>query len=345
MDDINALADSIFEAVKGYCDSKVEIRIVEALKTFSARLDQLPVARDGLPGENGKDGQNGLDGKDGADGPAGATGNDGEPGPQGPPGKNGQNGIDGKDGADGFAGAAGKDGEPGSQGAPGKDGEKGANGEAGVAGLNGSNGEPGPQGAAGKDGGAGPAGADGTNGQDGKDGIDGAPGADGRDGAKGLDGDNGRDALDLQIASEIDLARRYPRGSYAKHAGGLWRSFETTNQMTGWECVINGVAKAEVSGGDDPRVFTFRLSLSDGQHAEHRARLAAMLYRDVYRAGDEYQHGDTVTFGGSLWHCNVEKSFAKPGDGPDWTLVAKRGRDGRDAQPQFIPTTEPVKLK
>lgn len=53
-----------------------------------------------------------------------------------------------------------------------------------------------------------------------------------------------------------------------------------------------------------------------------------MVYKGIYSEG-EYLPGDTVTHSGSLWHCN-EKTEGKPGTGDDWTLCAKRGRDGKD---------------
>lgn len=56
-----------------------------------------------------------------------------------------------------------------------------------------------------------------------------------------------------------------------------------------------------------------------------------MLYRGVFSAEREYDRGDTVTWAGSLWHCEADKTAEKPGDGSKaWTLAAKRGRDGRD---------------
>lgn len=55
-----------------------------------------------------------------------------------------------------------------------------------------------------------------------------------------------------------------------------------------------------------------------------------MLYRGVFSEGF-YSKGDTVTWGGSLWHCDADKTDSKPGDGSkDWTLCAKKGRDGKD---------------
>lgn len=59
--------------------------------------------------------------------------------------------------------------------------------------------------------------------------------------------------------------------------------------------------------------------------------VATMIYRGVYRDG-VYQKGDTVTFGGSLWHSNKDDNTEKPDTGSGaWTLAAKRGRDGKDA--------------
>lgn len=55
-------------------------------------------------------------------------------------------------------------------------------------------------------------------------------------------------------------------------------------------------------------------------------------YQGVYQSGRTYVEGDTVTYGGSLWHCgNV--TTARPGDGAtSWQLAVKRGQDGRDAR-------------
>lgn len=53
-------------------------------------------------------------------------------------------------------------------------------------------------------------------------------------------------------------------------------------------------------------------------------------YQGVYQAGRSYVEGDTVTYGGSLWHCGTATT-ARPGDGvTGWQLAVKRGQDGRD---------------
>jgi hypothetical protein len=56
----------------------------------------------------------------------------------------------------------------------------------------------------------------------------------------------------------------------------------------------------------------------------------------VYQEHTTYTKGDLVTWAGSTWHCNEETS-TKPGDGSKaWTLMVKRGRDGRDGDAPIV---------
>lgn len=69
-----------------------------------------------------------------------------------------------------------------------------------------------------------------------------------------------------------------------------------------------------------------------------------MLYRGIYTEG-QYEKGDTVTLGGSLWHCNATKTTERPGDGSkDWVLAAKKGRDGKDGVMKPEKSIEPVRV-
>ncbi|WP_436873712.1 phage gp6-like head-tail connector protein [Kosakonia sacchari] len=140
----------------------------------------------------------------------------------------------------------------------------------------------------------------------------------------------GRDALALEILPFIDEAKRYPRGSYATHNGGLWRAYEKTHGMRGWECLVDGVAGVEIERSEH-RSFTLTVNRASGSSETKRFDVPVMLYRGVFKSGDEYLPGDTVTWGGSLWHCD-EPTQDKPGEiaSKGWTLAAKRGRDGRD---------------
>jgi hypothetical protein len=55
-----------------------------------------------------------------------------------------------------------------------------------------------------------------------------------------------------------------------------------------------------------------------------------LQYLGVHVDGKQYERGDLVTWAGSAWHCN-EGTTTKPGEGSKaWTLMVKRGRDGKD---------------
>lgn len=143
------------------------------------------------------------------------------------------------------------------------------------------------------------------------------------------DGEPGRDGAHLEILPAIAQDKSYPRGTYAKHDGGLWRSFECTDGMRGWECIVDGVADVKLEAVE--REFTVTTRRSSGAEEVKTITLPVMLYRGVYKEGQEYLGGDTVTWGGSLWHCD-SNTVDKPGElgSKGWTLAAKRGRDGKD---------------
>ncbi|WNP33586.1 phage gp6-like head-tail connector protein [Enterobacter kobei] len=146
----------------------------------------------------------------------------------------------------------------------------------------------------------------------------------------GRDGEDGRDALALEILPSIDEEKSYPRGSYATHNGGLWRAYEKTHGMRGWECVVDGVAGVEIERSDQRR-FTLTVNRASGSSETKTFDVPVMIYKGVFKSGQEYLPGDTVTWGGSLWHCD-DQTQDKPGEtgSKGWTLATKRGRDGRD---------------
>ncbi|HHY7205801.1 TPA: phage portal protein, partial [Escherichia coli] len=123
---------------------------------------------------------------------------------------------------------------------------------------------------------------------------------------------DGRDATALEILPAIDDQKSFPRGTYATHQGGLWRAYEKTHGMRGWECLVDGVADIDVSMTGE-RLFSVVVRQSSGQRTEKTFSLPVMLYRGVFRAGETYHPGDTVTWGGSLWHCN-SMTGDKPGE-------------------------------
>lgn len=216
----------------------------------------------------------------------------GKDGIDGAPGKDGRDGVNGKDGIDGKDGKNGIDGKPGNDGAPGRDGVDGVDGK------------------------------DGERGIDGRDGRDGAPGKDGRDGI------DGRDAAAIAILPAIDPERSYQARTFASHKGGLWHSVMQTQGMDGWQCLVQGYPEIQVTQ-EGVRGAKIKITRSDGIEFVHEFSFPTVIYRGIYKDGEQYEPGDQVTWAGSQWHCN-EPTRDKPLTGSKaWTLVVKKGKDGR----------------
>ncbi len=147
----------------------------------------------------------------------------------------------------------------------------------------------------------------------------------------GKDGLPGRDALAVEILPAIDHAKEYPRGTWAKHAGGLWLARGTGAGMSAWECIVDGIDHIGFAEAGDLRHFKLTMRTASGKSLELPFSAPAMIYRGVWREG-EYERGDTVTWNGCIHHCNAEKTTAKPGASDDWQLAVKHGRDGRDGK-------------
>ncbi|WP_246876426.1 phage portal protein [Pantoea ananatis] len=145
----------------------------------------------------------------------------------------------------------------------------------------------------------------------------------------GEPGEDGKDALQLEILPMIDAEKAYPRGTYAIHQGGLWRSYQKTTGMNGWECLVDGISDIDITQSDE-RNFTVTAIKSSGDKTEKTFSVPVMIYRDIFKDGEKYLPGDSVTWGGSVWYCN-EATGDKPGEdgSKGWKLAVKRGRDAR----------------
>lgn len=167
-------------------------------------------------------------------------------------------------------------------------------------------------------------GVDGKDGQDGKDGVDGAAGVDGKNGY------DGRDAVDIEILPEIDTDKSYSRGTFASHNGGLWRSFEKTHGMRGWECIVSGVAEIDVEY-DGERKAVFKIKDSHGAVVEKEVVIPALIHKGIWVQGEQYTKGDFVQLSGSMWFCKADTDSRPMDDSECWQLAVKRGGTGDSA--------------
>ena len=83
-----------------------------------------------------------------------------------------------------------------------------------------------------------------------------------------------------------------------------------------------------IKGAIDPLkarldVVAARLELLDSQ--------PTLKYLGTWDAQQDDHPGEFVTDAGSLWHAN-RSTKSRPGSDGTWTLVAKRGRDGKDTR-------------
>jgi hypothetical protein len=162
---------------------------------------------------------------------------------------------------------------------------------------------------------------------------------DGKDGESivGPPGLNGRDALQVDILPSIDLTRSYPRGTFALYDNGIVRSYRNTLpgeafDKSGWEVVVPGVADITMDRADDLRTFMFGFRKTGGELKQAIFSMPVMIYRGIFKMGDQYDIGDVVTWGGSAWHSQVNNNKSEPGKNDDWKLMVKEGRKGKDGK-------------
>jgi hypothetical protein len=152
---------------------------------------------------------------------------------------------------------------------------------------------------------------------------------------------DGRDALHLEILPTIDEAKTYARNTYAKHDGGLWRSFEQTSGMRGWECIVEGLKAVSVTQ-DGAREFSVTLAKSSGAEVVQKFAMPIQIYKGVFREEQAYDAHDNVTWAGSQWTSTKAENTDKPGSSDAWTLVVKAGRNGKDLR-ENASTFDPAK--
>jgi hypothetical protein len=153
--------------------------------------------------------------------------------------------------------------------------------------------------------------------------------------------EDGRDAIDVEILPAIEEAKQYPRGTYAAHRGGLWKSYERTHGMRGWECIVDGIDGVSITQDGD-REFSVKLMKSSGQEVAQKFALPIQIYKGVHKDGEAYDAHDNVTWAGSQWTSTKAENTDKPGSSDAWTLCVKAGRNGKDLR-ENASTFDPAK--
>jgi hypothetical protein len=159
-------------------------------------------------------------------------------------------------------------------------------------------------------------------GEVGEAGPQGAPGANGRDGRGVRELLIDRDGNLIATMDDGEMKSLGPVVGKDGTAGEDGASGKDGRDGFGFDdmdaCVLDDDRTIELSfrRGEEEKCFTFKWPTA--------------IYRGVFSVGTDYQAGDMVTWGGSLWHCDTPTKD-KPGT-DSWTLAAKKGRDGKDAK-------------
>lgn len=83
---------------------------------------------------------------------------------------------------------------------------------------------------------------------------------------------------------------------------------------------------------DGDRDLVVRGTRGDRVKELGRLTFPVQINRGVYQEGRKYCSGDVVSWGGGQWYCS-EDTVSKPVEGAkSWTVVVKRGRDGKDGK-------------
>jgi hypothetical protein len=167
---------------------------------------------------------------------------------------------------------------------------------------------------------AGPPGEKGERGEPGEKGLD------GKDGNDGLSGKDGAGIADLLRDNEGNLVATFTDGRL-KNLGPI----QGANGKDGRDGF--GFDDMDVSVLDDDR--TIELSFRRGEEEKaFTLKWPTVIDRGVFKAGQDYEPGDGVTWGGQFFICNVATNI-KPDeskDGKPWRLAVRKGRDGKDVK-------------
>lgn len=197
-------------------------------------------------------------------------------------------------------------------------GEKGDVGEQGQDGAPGERGLPGEKG------------LDGERGEKGDPGDKGDPGADGKDGRDGVDGKSfTQEEVQALIGAVVESEQAKWALDFERRAQGvLERAVERIPKPRDGIDGKDGMGfDALQLDYDGERQFTFSFAQGDKEKSFSFA-VPLLLDRGVFKEGAEYERGDVVTWGGSMW---IAQTFTKNKPGDDgWRLAVKKGRDGKD---------------
>jgi hypothetical protein len=156
----------------------------------------------------------------------------------------------------------------------------------------------------------------------------------------GADGKDGRDGSDGQSVT-VEQVREMFMDMYQVHQAQWALDFERRAQDVLQRSIDrierpkdgkdgkdgrDGLGVEDFKATIDGRNVTLTVTRGDFMRATV-LRIPAVLDAGVFKEGPVYEQGDGVTWGGSFWIAQKDAPEGKPGNGPDWRLAVKKGRD------------------
>jgi hypothetical protein len=171
-----------------------------------------------------------------------------------------------------------------------------------------------------------PAPKDGADGKDGRDGIDGKDGQPGESGADGIGMAAALIDKDGHLVVTNTRGETFALGRVVGSDGATGKDGERGADG----CDGFSLDDFDTELKEDGRTVVFKFARGEVTEL-HEMQFPVVIDRGVYKDGSEYAKGDAATWAGSLWIAQRETT-AKPGDGDDWRLAVKKGRDGKDGK-------------
>jgi len=117
-----------------------------------------------------------------------------------------------------------------------------------------------------------------------------------------------------KISADIELALAEERA--AAPPGEKLSMWNLLGQMIGVVSAHTGTARDQLAALAD-RVAALEAKVADG-----------LQYEGVHEPDRAYRRNLAVTHDGSIW-ISMRETRQRPGDGADWKLAVKRGKDAR----------------
>ena len=160
---------------------------------------------------------------------------------------------------------------------------------------------------------------------------------DGEKGDTGFQGEPGLDGQDRPLLEPVQLRsdKDYEKNTLGTHEGGLWISTKKAvgnpvDDPHAWECILDSMTTMSIDLEPD-KTFKLSVRMATGKLIENNFQIPFPEHMGIWEEG-EYQKGNIVTKGSSMWLAQEDTDGEPPGNGWQQILSAPRGKQGPAGQ-------------